>query len=266
MVGKLLKYEFKESYLEILIINVAIIVLSALNAIIFKIGESSTFIPLFMIALVLLYIGAFIILIINIVRSFNKKLFSDEGYLTLTLPVSINQILLTKIFVNIIWIIITNLSYYISFAILATIIADNYDLFIFLEIFININPLAILLLLISTLFTIILYLNILIFVLACLNIGKIKKFKFLLGFLIFYGVNLITSWIINLLQIVPFVVVLKANRLDIIKNADPYLGFFDQISNSLVLLNFNSILWHSVFIISLYIISRYLIKNKLELE
>jgi len=267
MVGKLLKHEFKETYLEILIVNGAMIILAAFNGLIFnpKSSASMVIFSLLFIALCFLYLGALIILIINIVRSFHKKLFSDEGYLTHTLPVTIDQLLISKIIVNLIWVIVTYLSIIISFIVLGAIIIDEQAFDYIFEIYNHVDPLSIFLVLISILFGLILALVSLAFVLACLNTGKIKKYKLLVGFLMFYGINIVISWIIRIINIIPYQVVFD-DRIHIIRTPKSYWGFFIPIGFDTVLLDFNSILWHSIFIVTLYLLSRYLIKHKLELE
>src|SRR5690606_24216571 len=83
-----------------------IIMVSILISALFMIGLQRIA-AFLLISLIALYLMSGVVIIINIVKSFHTKMFTDEGYLTMTLPVSIGHLLLSKIIVNLTYIIFT---------------------------------------------------------------------------------------------------------------------------------------------------------------
>ena len=85
MALKLIKHEIKSTWLEITIVCIAILFFSVMFSFIIKGGLfTNVFASLSIMALGMLYVAAFALIIINVIRSINKKIFSNEGYLTLT--------------------------------------------------------------------------------------------------------------------------------------------------------------------------------------
>ena len=78
MLGKLLKHEFKNSYFEILITNIVFVVLSLFVAVTLT-SRSAVILILSLTTLFIVIIALFVILIYNIIKSFNKKMFTSEG-------------------------------------------------------------------------------------------------------------------------------------------------------------------------------------------
>ncbi|HHU55142.1 MAG TPA: hypothetical protein GXZ48_00430 [Acholeplasmataceae bacterium] len=263
MVRKLLKYEIKDSWLELVLINAGILLFSILCSTFMD--KFNVLFALSLISLFLFYTGAAILLLITVIRSFNQKLFTSEGYLTLTLPVNTDQLLFSKIFINLFRFFITAVSFILSILIIVTRLSKSTDVFIDFFIRLAENPDVVLIVLFNSLLTALYAIVILIFVLSCLNCGKIKKYKLLLGFLIYYGVNLVSNWIKTLVYIIPYQVVIKHNKLDIIKGTHPLKSIFAGQTHFSIL-NFNNVFWTIIFIVTLYMISRYIIKNKIELE
>ena len=95
MLKKLIKNEFKESYKEMLILYGISLVAAIAFACLILLKEFDLLI-ISILPLVGIVISIEIFLAININRSFNKRLFSKEGYLTLSIPVKISKILLSK--------------------------------------------------------------------------------------------------------------------------------------------------------------------------
>lgn len=260
---KLLKHEFKQSYQEFTIVFVAMILMSVIIGFLEKLWLSF-FSSLMIIALYGLLIIVGVILVINVVTSFNRKIFGREGYLTLTLPLSIDKILISKIIVNFFWIILIGLSFIISVSIVSAI---SYGTRLFFLDYNSANINYLLLGIINAALGTFLSIFILILVLGILNIGKVKKFKILIGLSIFYGVSLVISWISKIVMIIPYYFEIYQGDLIIskVKHGDYFSSdlLFSSLSGTLF---FNTILWTIVSIFILYFISRYLIKYKVELE
>lgn len=117
MFGKLLKYELKSIGKWYVLLNIAILAIStALGLIIkgfvtdarntenFSYSLNSKLLPLSLVfILAALIMGAWIATLFIIINRFNKNIFGREGYLTLTLPVSTHQIILSKLVAALIW-------------------------------------------------------------------------------------------------------------------------------------------------------------------
>lgn len=260
---KAIKHEFKDSWLEITIICVAFIIMSAITAFLLRLS-SSYFSSLLVIAMILLYGIAIVVLLINIIRSFNNRIFGNEGYLTLTLPISIDKIILSKLIVNFILMIAVAGTLIIGIGLMLIIIGDfdtNSIIVIFEAIFNNFGSfvLTIIYTLIQALFALVL----LVFVLSILNIGKIRKFKFLVGIILYYIISTIVGWLGNLLLIIPYRALFSNGSLTFEKFT---------IQNQFILaplmgyINLNVTFWSLVAIVGFYLLTRYIIKNLLELE
>jgi len=260
---KLFKHEFKNTYLEITFINIAMIVVSLLCALLLR-SRSSVFLSLALITLMFLFFGSFIVLIMNIIKSFNGKMFTSEGYLTFTLPVSVDNILITKIITNLIWYIVTILSIIISLFLIFLINNDIIGLFEILKhIDIMYFPPAIILAFIS-IFQLLFFLVFLLFTLAILNIGKVKRYKMLVGIAIYFGLSTAASWIKSLFTVVPLGLYFEEGTYSIHRITT--IWNLENFSFSFPLINFNDLLWNIALIIGLYIGSRLMIKHRLELE
>ncbi|WP_159549204.1 ABC transporter permease [Streptococcus halichoeri] len=106
MFGKLLKYEFKSIGKWYFALNAGVIAIAAILSFTIKISAASTFsgdniftkiIPFTLILTFgALIAGSLLATLLIIINRFNKNLFGREGYLTMTLPVSEHQLILSK--------------------------------------------------------------------------------------------------------------------------------------------------------------------------
>ena len=244
---KLLKHDIKDSYLEILILNG--IMLGLTLFVVLGIAVKSAFLlSVGMFACSIVLMAAFVMVIRTVIRSFHTKLFTNNGYLTLTTPVSVDKILLSKILISMLWIIVTVVSvFFCALIVISTALnsllssfGGSFDLLVSLLKSIVENPLetfqAILLGLMSALS----FIATLIFVLVLINtVIRTKKYKTLVGILIYIGISVVTSQI-------------TLQTVGRITNPD--------IAYTL------SVLLYAAWSVAFYFISRYLIINKLELE
>lgn len=267
MARKLMKHEILNSWLEITIVCGAIIGFSLIFKLLLSWRVNSSELLLFTVtALALLYIVAGVLMIINIVRSFNKKIFSDEGYLTLTLPVSVDELIISKVVVNLLWIALTIITFVISASILGSSFlgVDSFHIIAQVGSYISDYPLMFILNLIGALIQILAMILILIFVLSVLNIGIVKKYKLLIGVIIYYLISLGISYIENILKFIPYVLAYENNSYQLI----PY----DEVSDITMVLmfgkifDFNQLIYNIIIIIVFYLLSRNNIKSKIELE
>ncbi|MCL2757414.1 MAG: hypothetical protein FWD43_04980 [Coriobacteriia bacterium] len=131
MLGKLLKYEFKATARLFLILYLALIAVSALNALLISLGGStygsfdnevlvtvySTITGLAIFLYVLISTAVVVATIIIIIVRFYRML-GNEGYLWFTLPVTANQQILGKLIPALVWSFVSTIVFIISFGIL----------------------------------------------------------------------------------------------------------------------------------------------------
>ncbi|MDO4540410.1 MAG: hypothetical protein Q4B48_04840, partial [Syntrophomonadaceae bacterium] len=107
MLGKLLKYEMRASARYFVPLFIAVLVMALLNGVLslsFNHPTEANWIYGLTIALtVLLLIALWVMYLVVIVIRFYKNLLGDEGYLMFTLPVSIHQLLWSKLFGAVLW-------------------------------------------------------------------------------------------------------------------------------------------------------------------
>ncbi|PAF51492.1 hypothetical protein [Helicobacter sp. 13S00477-4] len=258
---KILKYDFLDNYAGLLLINAIIFFCSIGIALIsIPITLYSPYIEILNTALYSgFFIGCFfalVFIVLAIFNSMNKKLFFTQGYLTFSLPISIDAILLPKIFINLFWLATTLLTLYVSLF-LSKLFNPNLSIILIIDTYTQIfsNPFNSLLLHLNLFITSALFLVKFLFILSLLNIGKIKKYRFIIGVLIFAGIEILLGifkgffWIF----LSHFYTTIQSNIL--------YSYDINNMENSIMLYGIKCIQ-----IIIFYLLSRYLIKNKLELE
>ena len=113
MLRKLIKHEFKATarlipLLFLIVLTMSVAVHFALK--LYDINDLPVVLEL-LLALFMLLFGAalgavFIVCIVVMVIRFKRNLLGDEGYLTMTLPVSLSSLIWAKIIVSVIWLIL----------------------------------------------------------------------------------------------------------------------------------------------------------------
>lgn len=142
MLGKLIKYEWKSVYKIGCVLLLTIFAVTLLGSIMMRMpfvtdvfaatngngyaSDQQAFITLFgmtvsFVLYVLLLVGAIYGITIYLGVHFYKTMYTDEGYLTHTLPVTPHQILISKILVGGLWQIIINVTMILSVAVLVTV-------------------------------------------------------------------------------------------------------------------------------------------------
>lgn len=108
MLGKLLKHEFKETAKLLIPLNLVLVALTAIGAIL--LGTSvfqNDSLGMLAVSSLLIYIlsifALFIITAVYLTVRYYKTMYSNQGYLTHTLPVSSTSIINTKILVSAFW-------------------------------------------------------------------------------------------------------------------------------------------------------------------
>lgn len=116
MLRKLLKHEFRATgriMLPMIVILLATSVAANLS-LRYLLNSRAWFFNmvggLLMVAFVVAIIGVFVVAFVLMVQRFYKNLLQDEGYVMLTLPVSIHQHIWSKLIVSSVWFIVTTLA------------------------------------------------------------------------------------------------------------------------------------------------------------
>ena len=127
MLGKLMKHEFRATGRFGLPLCGVMIALSAVAGMALRAGASGRYdrweevgsfiVGLYGVSVFAVAIGVFIILI----QHFKRNLLGDEGYLMRTLPVSIHELLLSKLFVALLWYVASTLLIILSGLLVATV-------------------------------------------------------------------------------------------------------------------------------------------------
>ena len=115
MLGKLLKHEFKATARTMLPMFGVVLVLSLLANLSFaQIADtdSGALDILFGLFIFAFFLGLFtmgVMSLVVMIQRFYKNVLGDEGYLTLTLPVNVHEILWSKLIVSFVWFLATGL-------------------------------------------------------------------------------------------------------------------------------------------------------------
>lgn len=275
----LFKHELKNHFWEIVILSSINILICVLFGIYLRFFDSDNIVSTLILGgLTMSFIGVFIatgiVFIVSVIKSFNTKLFTNEGYLTFVLPVSLDKLLIVKYLVNLLWVIIIGLSYIIGILILFLLLidVDTREVLKFLldtvKICIN-SPLMCILIIIENLTYVIFYFSVLFFVLAILNCGKIKKGKFILGIALYMVITRVINFISTILSLVSLSIVIdETGKLKVI-----FINVFSEIVNNtnfdlyeLEIMNINSYIIIVASLVGLYLLARFIINKKLELE
>ena len=132
MLSKLLKYELKATGRIFLPLLLALLLFAGINR--FTIGPEKFDTPamISMAIYIMIMVGMFVMTFIMMIQRFNKNLLSDEGYLMHTLPVKPWKHIVSKLFVSMLWIVVSGITALMSILIIAL---RNGDLTKFAEAF-----------------------------------------------------------------------------------------------------------------------------------
>lgn len=109
MLGKLLKYEWKNTMNFLVPLHLALLLLTVGGRILIGAGLNGNADLVGVVALIVYFMGIFVISVattIYLLYRFYKNFFTDEGYLMFTLPVKVHQLLLSKLITAVGWLMI----------------------------------------------------------------------------------------------------------------------------------------------------------------
>lgn len=134
MLSRLFKYELKATGRIFLPLFLALLLFAVINR--FTLGPEDFDTPamISMAIYIIILVGILVMTFIMMIQRFNKNLLSDEGYLMLTLPVKPWKHIVSKLFVSMLWIVISGIAALMSILVIAL---KNGDLTTFIEAFSN---------------------------------------------------------------------------------------------------------------------------------
>jgi hypothetical protein len=270
MFAKLLKYEWKSSSKVLGVLSLAALGAGILGTVVLRlllpsfrsglVNGYESLLPIVLVPimgfLILTLVGYVFTSMIYLVYRFYKSKFTDQGYLTFTLPVSSHQIFLASLVNMLCWAIIVFAVIVVSAGMMLLIGTAQKGLFNF-EIFDELRYMNWIFVLPEsvsavtvTLHRVVSFIYLLIMVMTCLTIGAVvaKKHKILAAFGIYYGLNVVTGTISSILSSVIAFSLMNSNIAYRVDGA-----YYPQIIINLIMITGG------------YFLSTYLMKNKLNL-
>ena len=209
MFGKLLKHELRHTaryHFPILIISIAASVVMGATLL----SKNEGFMLMMTVALLLVFAAIIIISLIAVIKNFNDTIFSRQGYLTMTLPVKGNQLLLSKIIISFFWITVSYIAAFLPFSFVIIYIKQQLDAQAmtgeFMQAIEEILPPAgtivtlVLCFIITSLISMLSYVGYVYFSVTIANTRLLSKHPILFGGLVFIGVSVATSIITSLTE------------------------------------------------------------------
>lgn len=128
MLIKSIKHDIMATYRDFTGIYVALLVAALIGPLILQTGNDIIN-SIVMLALAGIFFTTLVITFLTIIRLFNRRLFSNEGYLTLTLPVKTHTTIISKIITGLIWSTLTGLVFITAVALFYGIYFFLYSVF-----------------------------------------------------------------------------------------------------------------------------------------
>jgi hypothetical protein len=273
MLIKSVKHDLMATYRDFVGIYVALFVAAIIGPFVIQVGNTILF-YLAMMVLSGLTIATAIITFLAIIRLYNRRMFSNEGYLTMTLPVKTHTTIISKIITGMIWSILTSVAFFTASMIFYGIYSMLYNVFgvTSLSGFLNfLNEVASSLfqwevlraLLVQAPLTFvngIKDLTLLVFIMTLINTSFIKKGKLAIGVAAYMIIGSILSWIEAAVLLLIGGVAYMSNSGSILINNMEFGGVVNLVGYSI------QVSLTCVFIAILGIASWWLLEHKLEVE
>ena len=283
MFSKLLKHEWKANWRLLSILSLAVIIAALVGTIALRVlvnygdrlSESNSYLTLLLMPLSLLVFVSFMVLVIYaaavlfvLLFRFYKNKFTDEGYLTFTLPVTNHQIFLSSAVNMLIWSVISVVLVILLFVVMI-LIGTSTSGFINMELIRDIQSmeeiwralaqaygeilgdsygiLTLISILISPVYNVVL-------AMTCITLGAVvaKKHKILAAIGIYYGANTVLGILSSAITTVPSLMFIGNDGL----------AFSDRY---FTLTMVAQLLIYAAVIVGGYFLSTKLMKNKLNL-
>jgi len=218
MLIKCIKHDLLATYREFSGLYLALILLAIFSPFLLR-SNNQFLIFIVFLGIFGVVIATLVVTFLTIIRLYSRRLFSDEGYLTLTLPVKTIDTVLSKVATGTIWSFATVSVFLVTGLVFLTInfflatgaewqasaatLSDWIGQIAATGIFAEIGKLTLLgipMSLIDTIYSMIL----LIFVITLVNTSLIRKNRVAIGILLFFVISLFLNWFMSLFHSTPF--------------------------------------------------------------
>lgn len=263
----LIKYELKGDYK---LFGIIFTIAAILNIGMFtRVGEWEEAIIIALTTMISSFL--FLTILIFVIKSFEKEMYEDRGYLTFTLPVSGRKIVGAKLITALIWFAVAGILSLISIRILFGLLFDESiinELSTRLSTFINIKTI-----LAVILFGIINIITLLLLVYFSITITRValkgKKVSKFLGFIAFIALNAAIAYIeYKIIQLFPQTINFMPELLQgFPASGEPMVldGTLITIRNSGLNINIAALIYNLVVYVGLFLGTGYLIDNKIDI-
>jgi hypothetical protein len=119
MIRKLVKHDILSTYRDFAGLYMGMLAFAILAAVSINMDQRGFLIGFSVLLLTGLSIATAVVTFVSIIRLFGRRMFSSEGYLTLTLPVTHTQTVIAKLVTGVFWSIMTTIMFMVVGAILA---------------------------------------------------------------------------------------------------------------------------------------------------
>ena len=271
MVRKLVKYDFVSFFRLLFPVQMIILGIALINRLIqlFEVEKSSAYTTVFVSSIVLLVIACIVSLVMPVILSvvrFYQGLYSTEGYLSHTLPVTPSQHIFAKLLVSLLFVAGTVLTIFLAVCI-STFGEVNVELFkaagyLLGKGFNEIGFQMILYMLEVLVYAVLWVSNVLLIFYFCLSIGQLApRKKILLAFGVLFGLYILTQIFATI-----SIIIVAISPIWLVKLLDVFQAFLQNnphLSAHLILLA--SVICTFFECMILFLINKTIMKKKLNL-
>lgn len=264
--GKLIKYELKGKYKLFLGLFAIVSLLNIL--ILTRINKWSS--PAVVSLMIMVTVILFVMILVFVVNSFRNELYNDRAYLTFTLPVSGNKILISKIIIAIIWFIIGSIITFIFFKILL----DNelkVDTLKQISLYFNTTSIFV----VGAIFSIVNLVMLLLMIYFSITLTRValkgKRMSKFLGFITFIALNFLIYYIeYKIIKVFPQTFELKLKFLTDSGIAQMHGELVQMDGNAIeaineaLKINTAAIIYNIIVYVGLFLSTGYLIEKKID--
>ncbi|MDI6452531.1 hypothetical protein [Peloplasma aerotolerans] len=192
MLRKLIKHEFIASYRRYVPFYIALLGLAVLNPLTSLTDDAFYINAILLSGAVIIVSVMSLFTIYNMIISLGRRVYGKPGYLLFTLPVKTIDIMLSKILVNLFWIICTVIISIITFAVTFYFFDGSFlTVFRMITLMFIENPMDGLILILALFIYALYSIAILMFLFSFLNLIYKGERKILMGLLIYFGMSIV---------------------------------------------------------------------------
>lgn len=272
MLGKLLKQEIKATARIIPFIYLTIAVLGLVGFLGLRL-RSETIGALACVFMILTGVVAYFATLVLLAIRFYKSMYSNEGYLTLTLPVRSGQLLFTKAFIAFLWIIASTVIMFGTIALSFILIFHSQNSDVHLSQLIPLLPqqwgIGLLLLVFSVLLSSLYFVAQVFFSITLANTGLFHRQGAGISILVYLAVVFVLSMIEQLITLfVPLSITIDGQTLSF--STDSMAGFFIESittgQSPTIPIGIAGFLFEMIAVAGLFVLTNFLLKRKICLK